>query len=457
MITCPGCNGNLKFDIASQMLHCDFCDSSYDVYAFDNKTSDVEERHYETTIYTCPQCGGELESTDTDVTGFCPFCGASDIFYSRISDELMPDYIIPFKKTKEDCKKLYQNKARKALFLPKEYKDAKYVDGFRGIYVPYWAYNITQKGHVSFKGEKTHREGDYIVHEHFNLSGDIDSFYNGLSHDASSSFSDDISERIEPFDIKEKQEFTAGFLSGFYADTADVTSDTYKNSEMDVAKRNSRTQIRREKTFAPYSIEGLDNNNLNTEVVKVDRTMYPVWFMSYRNKDRVAYATVNGQTGKVSADFPIDVTKFLLFAGVVAVIIFMLLNMFFTFKPATVSFLTALIALATVIVYFAERSAIQKWESNVNDRGYMAGSRLKSKDLGYKGSVIPMIPSAVAMVISGLCWLGDSINDFLHYSVASACSVGIAITLICLIKDFNRLATRPLPQFNRKGGDDDAE
>lgn len=49
---------------------------------------------------------------------------------------------------------------------------------------------------------------------------------------------------------------------------------------------------------------------LNTECKEAASAMLPVWFLSYRNKDRVAYATVNGQTGKVAADIPVDSRKF---------------------------------------------------------------------------------------------------------------------------------------------------
>lgn len=460
MITCPNCNGNVKFDIASQKLHCSFCDASYDPYAFDDKSTDVEENKYETTIYTCPQCAGELESTDTDVTGFCPFCGASDIFYSRLSNELKPDYIIPFKKTKEDCKKLYMERAKKAMFLPKEYKDAQYIDGFRGIYVPYWSYNITQKGPVMLRGEKSHREGDYIIHKHYQLSGNIDSFYNGMSHDASSSFSDDISERIAPFDIKAKEEFTAGYLSGFYADTADVTSETYEGYAKNFAMEESRKQIDQLPEFARINIENLKQNGLHTEVDSVQRTMFPVWFMSYRNNDRVAYATVNGQTGKVTADFPIDIKKFLGFAAVVAIIIFAILNLMFTFKPSTVTTITAILSIITFITYLTESNAIAAWETNINDKGMSAGidaaTKKKLKAKVKKGNPLAYITSIVAFVIALLCRLSNSIHDYVHYGTVCVCALCIGITLTFIIKDYNKLATRPLPQFAKKGGDDDA-
>ncbi len=67
---------------------------------------------------------------------------------------------------------------------------------------------------------------------------------------------------------------------------------------------------------------------LNTECKEAASAMLPVWFLSYRNKDRVAYATVNGQTGKVAADIPVDRRKFLLGSFLLAIPVFLLLNLF---------------------------------------------------------------------------------------------------------------------------------
>ena len=154
MIACPNCGGNTKFDIASQQILCEFCDTKYDPYMFDNKSSDaIESQNFEVTVFTCPQCGGEILSTDDAAAGFCSFCGASTILYSRISHEKRPGYIIPFQKTKDDCKRAYAELMKKAIFAPKELKDPKYIDGFRGIYMPYWAYYFTQQGEFCINGK----------------------------------------------------------------------------------------------------------------------------------------------------------------------------------------------------------------------------------------------------------------------------------------------------------------
>ena len=378
MISCPNCGGNVKFDIPSQQMTCEYCHKMFDPYSFDSKTKDAEESasvtdSYEVTVFTCPQCGGEILSTDNAAAGFCSFCGASTILYSRISQEQRPDYIIPFKKTKEDCKQAYINKMRHALFAPKELKDPKAIDGFRGIYMPYWAFYITQKGPISLYAYTKHRSGDYIITDNFQLTGDIDSYYKGLSYDASSSFADSISETLAPYDVKGMKAFTPGYLSGFYADTADVPASVYQLEAESTASQETMASLNKVPAFEPYTIgtpkSGDPETMLHTKTEKVDRTMFPVWFMSYRKKDRVAYVTVNGQTGKVVADIPIDPKKYALGSLLLSIPIFLLLAAFVTLLPSRLLTMSAILAVLTAVIYTLELSAIAQKDSFSEDRG----------------------------------------------------------------------------------------
>ena len=224
MYECPNCGGNLKFDIPTQQLACAYCGTHLDPYAIQKETDAAEQNYFETTVYTCPQCAGEIISMDNEAASFCSFCGASTILSSRISKEKRPRFIIPFKKTKEDCKQAYAKKMRSAFFVPKELKNPEYIDGFRGIYMPYWTYQLTQKDRVILKGKKSYRKGDYIITDHYDLSGDLDAYYLGYSYDASSSFYDNISEALAPYDAKELVNFTPSFLSGFYGPARSYSS-----------------------------------------------------------------------------------------------------------------------------------------------------------------------------------------------------------------------------------------
>ena len=235
MYQCPNCGGRLIFDISSQSMLCEHCNTHYNPYNLGEGNSAEESKEYDVTVFKCPQCGGEIMSTDNTIADFCSFCGAATVLESRISKELRPGYIIPFSKTKQDCKNQYKKMMKRAWFAPKELKDEKYIDGFRGIYMPYWAYHVSQKGPVVLRGEKSKRRGDYIYTDHFDINGDMDCQYKGISFDASSSFDDNISEAIAPYDVKNMAGFTPAFLSGFYADTADVGCDVYMNDAIDMA------------------------------------------------------------------------------------------------------------------------------------------------------------------------------------------------------------------------------
>lgn len=64
------------------------------------------------------------------------------------------NYIIPFQKTKEQCKEAYARRMKHSIFAPKELRDPSYIDSFRGIYMPYWAFYISQKGSLSLDGKR---------------------------------------------------------------------------------------------------------------------------------------------------------------------------------------------------------------------------------------------------------------------------------------------------------------
>ena len=99
--------------------------------------------------------------------------------------------------------------------------------------------------------------------------------------------------------------------------------------------------------------------------------------MSYRNKDRVAYATVNGQSGKVSADVPMSVPKYLLCALGFAVILFLVLQLFFTITPDVLIIIAAVLGLIGACLYGSEMKKIVAKENYDDDLGMR--SRIEEK------------------------------------------------------------------------------
>ncbi|MBR3437103.1 MAG: hypothetical protein IKG97_05045, partial [Lachnospiraceae bacterium] len=153
MLKCPSCGSNVRFDIGSQKLHCDFCSSYFAPTIFDSLEKDASLQDgsrpgdtglYEAAVWTCPGCGAVLTYTDdTDITSTCAYCGGRNIMFERIRGERRPDNIVPFSVTKEQCMDNYQRQARKAFLSPGYLRSKSQAESFRGIYMPYFDYYVS--------------------------------------------------------------------------------------------------------------------------------------------------------------------------------------------------------------------------------------------------------------------------------------------------------------------------
>lgn len=524
MYECPNCGGNLKFEIPSQKLFCAYCDTRLEPEAVTKETDTLENDCFEVNAFLCPQCGGQMISGDNDATAFCSYCGAANILSTRISKERRPKYIIPFKKTKEDCKKAYARRLRRAIFAPKELKDPKFIDGFRGIYMPYWLYHITHQGPVTFRGQLETRRGSYRYIDHYDLKADLDAEIFGLSHDASANFHDTLSQELAPFDTADLRGFTPSYLSGFYADIPDVDSETYFMEASAAANNNTFAQICQNPVFKKHNINpNVSSHNLgaimHTQCENMDSAMFPVWFLSYRNQNRVAYAAVNGQTGKVATDIPVDPKRYLIASLILAIPIFLLLNLFLTLRPSILLMLCSAVSMVASGVIRSELKAIyaretyaddkgmnQKYDSQKNSRlskrrsqsgdpGFVAATflvsflvvsaglyneapeyasrliwlailavmtfisfsgllrRVKTKDA--KGGLGLILPLA-AVCAGALIGFYQPVSDLWYYGGVLLILLSVVCSIIEIIQNYNRLATRRLPQFDKRGGEDNA-
>lgn len=467
MYECPGCGRNLRFDIKSQSMKCEYCDNTVDPYAAVNtheakevKTSDDE---YVVTEFTCPQCGGTIYSDDVEAAAFCSYCGASTILTSRLTNVRKPDHIIPFAKTKEDCKQAYKKMVKKCPYAPKEAKDASHIDSFRGIYMPYWMYDYNRDSLSRFKGEKHYSKGGYDYTEEYEFETEIYSDYDGVSFDASSAFEDNLSGAIAPFEVNAKKDFTPAFLSGFYADSYDVTSDTYSKRGYDAVAKDTAKRLSKDPELKGYTfdLESLAHC-VAPQSKNVKLAMFPVWFMSYRNKDRkgneyMVYSAINGQTGKIAADMPVDPKKFLFASLLFAIVLFGFFNIVLSVKPSTMLILVDIISFISALTVSSKVSKLKGRIDGSDDAGLKAAKR--KNDTQWADKLVAafrfnFLPFGITLLLTIILIAAKSIHDEFYYIVAAASILASLYFLIKLVGNYNLLTMRPLPQFNKKGGND---
>ncbi|MCR5466784.1 MAG: zinc ribbon domain-containing protein, partial [Lachnospiraceae bacterium] len=284
MYECPNCASNLKYSIERQNMFCEACGTVLSPYEV-SKESDAEVRDsYDVTVFGCPQCGAQIVSEDNEAAAFCSFCGASTILDSRIVSEKRPRYILPFQKTKADCVQSFKKMTKRAIFSPNELKNYKDIDSFRGIYMPFWMYGATNQGHIKYDVRKTMSKysGDYEFIDHYDFETDSNSSYSGVTFDASSSFSDDLSQAINPFDTNQLVDFTPSFLSGFYADTSDVAGETYDSEVSDLVTQDFfENYLNRDPAMKSFSSDYTKAKSaVQLNISNRTLVMLPVWFMS---------------------------------------------------------------------------------------------------------------------------------------------------------------------------------
>lgn len=387
MITCVNCNAGLRFAPESQKLKCDHCSREYDVKSYDYNKYTVKyaspgltelDDPFETefSTYSCPSCGAEIISDENTEVTFCSYCGLSVQLKRTYSKMVAPSLIIPFKKTKDDCMNSYKKLIRKSPFAPSYMRKDTTVDKLRGIYMPYWLYSFSFKGKMAYNGESARmQQSGSVVHDYYEIKSDVDMHYNGISYDASSAFYDTFSSAISPYDRAEYQEYKPGYMSGFYADASNVPSDTYKSEAKQMVIRDIGMDMSKHRAFKKaggdinlgYAKEG----NINTDVTLA---YLPVWFLSMRNKDnKVSYAVINGQSGKIAADVPIDRVRYFIGSILLAIPIIAGLLFWNSLSYSHMLMVSLLFAFVLMLIANKELDKVYTHINFRNDKGYQVG------------------------------------------------------------------------------------
>lgn len=376
---CVNCGAEMVFDPASGKLTCEYCGTQVDPEAKVEKPVGKEASEhaadgdtYEATVYLCRSCGAELLVTDDTAVTFCSYCGSQTVIRGRMETMKKPAFVIPFTKTKEECEEAYRKMLRRSAFVPSNMKDETTVEKFRGIYMPYWVYDIEGPSTVHATGHKSTRRGDYVITRHFNLTAPGHARYDGISFDASSSFSDNLSQCIAPYDMKGSREFDSRYLSGFYTDVADVESNVYRSDAEGIVTAHIANEVQKDRTFIQYGVFSDElQKTIGTRIRKERMGLFPVWFLGCRSKDgqRISYAVVNGQTGKVAADLPMDFGKYIAGSALMAIPIFLLLNLFLTLTPFKALGAAVVLALISLLVSNSQLNEIYTRENQLDDKG----------------------------------------------------------------------------------------
>lgn len=144
---CPNCGAGLTFDAEKQLFTCEFClseltqaeaqaanpaESAREAEAA-NEAYSAEMREYE-----CPSCGAHVVADENTVADFCAWCHNPVVLVGRLSGELKPHRIIPFRYDKEQAKERFLKFAKSHWFVPRAFFAKEQIEKLSGVYYPFW-------------------------------------------------------------------------------------------------------------------------------------------------------------------------------------------------------------------------------------------------------------------------------------------------------------------------------
>ncbi len=324
---CPCCGGAIAFDSKLQKMKCPYCDTEFEMetlVSYDDvlKTEQADQMQWQTMaggdwqageseglcVYVCRSCGGEIVADETTGASTCPYCDNPIVMMGQFAGELKPDYVIPFKLDKKAAIAALNRHYGGKKLLPKVFKDQNHIEQVKGVYVPVWLFDADAHAQIRYKATKTRTWSDsrynYTEDSYYLISRSGSIGFERVPVDGSSKMDDTLMESIEPYRFADAVDFQTAYLAGYLADKYDVDAQT------SIERANERIKKSTEQAFAK-TVNGYDSVVPENTSVRLENgigkyALYPVWLLNTDWKGKKYTFAMNGQTGKLVGDLPLD-------------------------------------------------------------------------------------------------------------------------------------------------------
>ena len=332
---CPSCTASIKYKPKLGKFKCDYCGSEYtleelkkynDNASTDKKNKKKEDQPVDTydgyISYKCESCGAEIVADNETAATFCVYCGNTAILQSKLSGEFTPSRIIPFQQEKDNVITAFKGLSKGRPLMPKSFNNEKNIEKIKGVYIPFWLYDVKVSGDVNMTGNiVTHWSvGDthYTKTDTYKIVRGGDMEYHNIPVDGSSHFDNDIMNTLEPFEFNDLIPYNHAYLSGFYAEKYDEDGEKVFNEVSERAINSTRNYFQNEPKR--YASKVVTSSTLTSEEEKKEYVLLPVWMVNVKYKDKMHIFAMNGQTGEFIGNIPLDKKKAVLYTILIFIV-----------------------------------------------------------------------------------------------------------------------------------------
>lgn len=311
---CPNCGGALNYMPAEADYGCPYCASRFTLERLEELfgKQDGMDAAEESALnsYSCPGCGAEIVAEESTAATFCYYCHSPVILSGKLGGEHRPDYVLPFSIDRKKALGIFDSWIRKKRFVPKSFYDRRQIEKFSGVYFPYLLYRAEIRAHVDTTGRKVRRSpsGNYenITTEIYQVRRDGELPGAAIAKNALKKNNRILAEAVQPFDSSALKPFHPSYLSGFVAERKDMELREAEGGTVREVKNYALSRLR--SSFSEYEDLSVGEENIELANESWSYALMPVWTMTYRdrNSDKLYYFSLNGDSGKVVGELPVD-------------------------------------------------------------------------------------------------------------------------------------------------------
>lgn len=310
IFVCRNCGGNVIYSPEKHSMFCPYCDSV---------ESDERRDPTSSAISVCPNCNGEVPVEEYTSATRCPYCENYLIFNERVEGAYEPKKIIPFQMGKEACKNSLREKFKKCTFAPTDFLSEARLDSIQGVYVPYWFYHYDTNCQFDGEGTKvrswTTGNTQYTETSYYRIHRDMDIDFKDIPIDASVQMPDDVMDLIAPFNYGQMESFKPEYMSGFYGEKYNMTSDLVESRAHERMRADAEKLLK--ESISGYATVSSGNKNVRVMNSDAEYGLLPLWKYNYQYNGQTYPFYVNGQTGKIVGMPPISKKKVWAYTGTI--------------------------------------------------------------------------------------------------------------------------------------------
>lgn len=324
---CPRCGATTSFNIPEGKLVCSNCGyeeeikkksagimdgkSEFTPAALDTAKLQAENR----LDLACQACGALTSVPSTQISHTCPFCGSNNVYQQEAAlDSLLPRYLVPFTVSQAKGAEIARSWIGSSWMTPSILKGKSLSANVTAIFLPFWTFDaITQAGWKAEVGhdriERYYENGEWrtrTVTDWRWESGSVKLQIVDLTVPGTGKLSQKLIQQILDYDLKEQVEFEPKFLAGFIAHLVDIPLEKGWESGRQQMREMTKSACLKQATTSKVRNFSM-NLDFSSESWKY--ILLPALLSTYRHAGKSYTLMINGQTGLIGGQRPVDWNK----------------------------------------------------------------------------------------------------------------------------------------------------